>query len=141
MNEHDREDYKGWEDWRLEDEYTGYFRAPGTTTIYYKDQPAWTMQYGGHGQTEGHEDHAKQTFEFLKTALRKVTPELPFRGPERHEEGENIYTFKMLNGDITDGLWREEIVERGALTFTQTGIVGTVIHRGPDRKPIAPWNL
>lgn len=126
--------------WRLRDSYTGYFRAPGMTTVYYKDMPAWTMAYGGHGQTEGYEDRAKQTFEFLKSALMKVTSDLPFRGPEKYEDGENVYTFKMMHGDITDGLWREEITEGGILTFTQTGLVGAVIHRGPDRQPILPWN-
>ena len=39
--------------WRLRDSYTGYFRAPGMTTIYYKDIPSWNMQYGGHGMTDG----------------------------------------------------------------------------------------
>jgi len=87
MSEKDAEAYKGWEDWRLRDSYTGYFRAPGMTTVYYKGQPAWTMQFGGHGQTEGYEDRAKQTFNFLKAALMKVSPELPFRGPKKYSEG------------------------------------------------------
>lgn len=125
--------------WRLRDSYTGYFRAPGMTTVYYKDQPSWIMAYGGHGQTDGYEDRAKQTFEFLRAALMKVTPELPFRGPERYEKGNNLYTFQMLGGDITDGLWREEIRESGILTFTQTGLVGVVIHRDPNKQPVLPW--
>ena len=127
--------------WLLRDSYTGYFRAPGMTTVYYKGTPAWTMQYGGHGQTEGHEDHAKQTFNFLREALKRVTPELPFRGPEEYVDGENVYHFTMLNGDITDGLWREEIIERGELTFTQTGLVGTVIKKDDNRQLVFPWNL
>jgi hypothetical protein len=127
--------------WLLHDSYTGYFRAPGMATVYYKDTPAWTMQYGGHGQTEGHEAHAKQTYNFLKAALMQVTPELPFRGPEEYVEGDNVYRFTMLSGDISDGLWREEITEHGVLTFTQTGIVGTVINKDEGRQPIYPWNL
>lgn len=141
MTEQDWKDYKSWEDWRLEDEYTGYFRAPGHTTIYYKERSAWTMSYGGQGQTEGYEEQAKQTFSFLKSALMKVTPELPFRGPEKYEEGDRQYTFKMLEGDITDGLWKEEITESGIVTFQQTGIVGLVIHRDQNRKPQLPWKL
>lgn len=27
--------------WRLRDSYTGYFRAPGMTTVYYKEVPAF----------------------------------------------------------------------------------------------------
>ncbi|MBI4037346.1 hypothetical protein HY385_02895 [Candidatus Daviesbacteria bacterium] len=127
--------------WRLRDSYTGYFRAPGMTTVYHKDRPVWTMAYGGHGQTEGYEDKARQTFQFLRAALMRVTPELPFRGPERYKEGGNLYTFKMLDGDIVDGLWKEEITENGVLIFTQIGVVGIVIHRDSNRNPISPWNL
>lgn len=141
MTDQDRKDYEGWKDWRLEDEYTGYFRAPGTTTIYYKEKTAWTMSYGGHGQTEGYEEQAKQTFNFLKSALMRVIPELPFRGPEKYEEGDRKYTFKMLEGNITDGLWKEEITENGTVTFRQTGIVGLAINKDQNRKPLLPWKL
>lgn len=142
MTEQDKKDYQGWEDWRLEDEYTGYFRAPGMTTVYYKGEPAWTMSYGGHGQTEGYEGQAKQTFQFLKSALMKVTPDLPFRGPYECQEQNKLYTFEMLGkGDITDGHWREKIIEDNVMTFTQSGLVGIVIHRDSNRKPLLPWNL
>lgn len=127
--------------WVLRDSYTGYFRAPGMTTVYYKDTPAWTMQYGGHGQADGHEAHAKQTFNFLKEALMHVSANLPFRGPEEYVDGDNTYHFTMLAGDINEGLWREEIIEQGELTFTQTGIIGTVVGEDAERQPIYPWNL
>ncbi|OGH24304.1 MAG: hypothetical protein A3B47_00875 [Candidatus Levybacteria bacterium RIFCSPLOWO2_01_FULL_39_24] len=140
MTDQDRRDYKGWEDWRLEDEYSGYFRAPGTTTIYYKGVPAWIMSYGGHGQTDGYEDQAKQTFIFLRSALMKVTSKLPFRGPEKHEDGDKKYTFK-IDGDIEDGSWKEEITEDGIATFRQTGFVGLVINKDQNKKPILPWKL
>lgn len=126
-------------DWRLRDSYTGYFRAPGMTTIYYKGEPAWTMAYGGHGQSEGFEDRAKGTFNFLRTALKQVSPKLPFRGPELYEEGNRKYTFELLHGDITDALWREEIREDGQLTFTQTGLAGIVIDRDENKQPTYPW--
>lgn len=142
-------------DWRLRDSYTGYFRAPGMTTVYYKGKPAWTMQYGGHGQTEGYEDKAKETFNFLRRALMKVSPDLPFRGPEEYIEGEQRYgndvhvkgaghkqyVFEMVDGDIEEGLWFESIVEDGTQTFKQTGILGLVIHKDENGKPIQPWNI
>lgn len=126
--------------WLLRDSYTGYFRAPGMTTVYYKDTPAWNMQYGGHGMTEGYEDRAKPTYQFLRAALMQVPPELPLRGAEHYEEGDFIYKFKLLDGDITDCLWREEITEGGVMTFTQTGLAGVIIHRDTNRKPLLPWN-
>ncbi len=127
-------------DWMLRDSYTGYFRAPGMTTVYYKGDPAWTIQYGGHGQTEGYEDRAKQTFGFLKEALKKVTPELPFRGPKELVIEDKKYEFEMMEGTIEDGIWRERITEAGTLTFIQTGIVGIVVNKDQNRQPIYPWN-
>lgn len=141
MSEQDWQDYKGWEDWRLRDRYTGYFRAPGMTTVYYKGVPAWTMHYGGHGQTESYYPQAKQTFTFLKQALMRVSPELPIRGPRIYMTENNVYTFEMLNGNLEDGLWREKVIEDGDLTFTQTGLNGLVINRTADRQPLYPWNL
>lgn len=111
------------------------------TTVYYKDVPAWTMAYGGHGQTEGFEDRTKETFNFLRNALKQVSPELPFRGPRVFEEGNKKYTFELIEGDITDALWKEEIHEEDQLTFTQTGIAGIVIHKDTNKQPQLPWNL
>jgi len=65
-------------DWHLRDSYTGYFRAPGMTIIYYKGQPAWTMAYGGKGMEEDKYNITKATFGFLKSALMAVTPDLPY---------------------------------------------------------------
>jgi len=140
MTEEEQKAYSGWEDWTLRDSYTGYFRAPGMTTVYYKGAPASTMQYGGHGQTEGYENSAKQTFGFLKRALTKVSPELPIRGPKEYVEGDNRYEFEMIEGNMEDGLWRERITEGGIETFTQSGLVGIVIHRDANKQPILPWN-
>ncbi|HUD04465.1 MAG TPA: DUF5680 domain-containing protein [Patescibacteria group bacterium] len=127
--------------WRLRDSYTGYFRAPGMTTIYYKDVPAWTMAFGGHGQTEGSEEGVKETFAFLKEALMHVTPNLPFRGPREYVVGNKRYEFELLGeGDMEDCSWKERIIEDGVNTFNQTGICGIVINRDANRQPQLPWN-
>ena len=125
--------------WKLRDSYAGYFKGPGMTTVYYQDVPAWAMLYAGVGQVEGHEATAKETYAFLRTALMKATPEHPFRGPELHEDGRWRYTFK-LDGNIEDGLWREEITDSGILVFSQSGIIGTSIPKDENRQPILPWN-
>lgn len=140
MTEQDLKDYKGWEDWRLEDEYTGYFRAPGMTTIYYKDKPAWAMQYGGHGLTEGNEDRVKEVFQFLKTALMRVSSNMPFRGPSVYQEGRLRYMFEY-DGDIEDCVWKEEITEDGRRLFSQVGLAGIIIDKNSSRQPVYPWSL
>lgn len=139
MTEQDLEAYKGWEDWLLRDSYAGYFRAPGMTTVYYKGEPVWAMQYGGHGLTEGNEARVKEIFQFLKSSLMRVRAEMPFRGPESYEEGTLIYTFKS-KGDIEDCSWEERITEKGEKLFTQIGSAGLIINKDQNRQPIFPWN-
>ncbi len=141
----ERKGYKELEyengDWRLRDSYTGYFRAPGMTTIYFRDKPAWTMAYGGTGQLEGHEGIVKPTFTFLKKALMQVSPQMPFRGPEEFAEDEWKYTFRLIRGDITDFLGEENITRYGGKVFTQTVMGGIVIPKDSDRRVISPWNF
>lgn len=126
--------------WLLRDSYTGYFRAPGMTTVYKDKRPVWTMAYAGHGQTEDQYDQVKTTFSFLKEALMAVSPSLPIRGPEEYVNGDKRYTFNLLEGDMTDGLWKEEITECGIVTFKQSGLVGVVINKTPERQPVYPWD-
>jgi hypothetical protein len=126
--------------WVLRDSYTGYFRAPGMTTVYYESQPAWTMAYGGQGQVEAHYEESEQTFEFLKAALMHVTPELPIRGPRLYSDADKHYTFDLLEGALTDGVWKEEIAESGNIIFRQFGIVGLVIPKDAQQQPVYPWN-
>jgi len=90
---------------------------------------------------KGYEDKAKQTYDFLKKALKQVTPEMPFRGPKEYVDGNKKYEFALLEGDITDCSWREKITEDGQLTFTQKGLAGIVIQRDSTRQPIKPWDL
>jgi len=128
-------------DWRLRDSYTGYFRAPGMTTVYYKDQPAWTMAYGGAGMVEGQEHLSSETFNFLKSALKRVSPDLPYRGPEEFDGDEWQYRFELVDGDIEDFLGVEEIYRGGTVVFTQTVIGGLVLHRNQDKSLQKPWDL
>ncbi len=127
--------------WRLRDSYTGYFRAPGMTTIYFKDNPAWTMAYGGTGQLEGHEGIAKETFSFLKNALMKVSPSMPFRGPEHYAEKDWEYIFTLFKGDITDFLGEEAIFKGDNQVFAQTMLGGLVLSKDSRGQIVSPWNL
>ncbi len=136
--------------WKLRDSYTGYFRAPGMSTVYYKNTPAWTMVYGGSGQNLEFDYRAQTTFDFLKVALMHVTPELPYRGPKKYSRkningGTNVYRFHFKEGDLKQGWWNEEIVEdicvNTKFTFEQMGMHQIVIHKTKNREPILPWEL
>jgi hypothetical protein len=131
--------------WRLRDSYTGYFRAPGMTTIYSKEQPVWTMAYGGVGQIPGQEAIVKPTFAFLKKALMQITPEMPFRGPEYFYEPSDkldwTYNMKLERASIEDFKGRERIFHGdNNLVFEQDFFGGIVIPKSDDGQPIFPWD-
>ncbi len=129
-------------DWHLRDSYTGYFRAPGMTIVYYKGQPAWTMAYGGSGMEEDKYEITGQTFGFLKEALMKVTPELPYRGPKSFKDGDRKYVLRV-NGDLSDFSGKEKIIniKSKELEFSQLFFGGVVINKDSSRHPIYPWRI
>ena len=128
-------------DWRLRDSYSGYFKAPGWTTVYYKGRPVWYMTYGGQGMAEGKENKAPETYGFLVKAVMLVSPEMPFRGPEKFSDGEWEYVFKPLKGDITGFGAVEEIRQSGDFVFSQDINGGLIVDKDENRQIVFPWNL
>lgn len=127
-------------DWHLRDSYTGYFRAPGMTTVYYQGQPVWTMAYGGRGMEEGKHDIVNATFKFLKSALMQATTDLPYRGPEEFKDGEWRYKMRM-EGDLAEFSGKETIYKKGkGLVFSQLFFGGVVIIRDSLAQPFYPWD-
>lgn len=116
-------------DWYLRDSYTGHFQAPGMTTVYFQDKPAWTMAYGGK-MHEDRYDLTSETFSFLKRALKrkdlKEAEDLPVRGPSLYEEPDWRYTFGF-EGDMKCFYGREKIFHKGEEVFYQDVIGGVVI--------------
>lgn len=128
-------------DWTIDDEFDSYFKAPGETKIFYKNRPVWSIHYGGPGMTEGYEHMAKETYAFLRNALLKDSPELPYRGPEEYLEGGRIYRFRITRGNLEDCSWEEEIEENGVVLFRQIGFAGTHVGKDENRQPVYPWNF
>lgn len=128
------------EDWLSLNGYSGYFRAPGTTTVYYKSRPAWMLTYAGNGLNEAYFHTAKETFAFLKEALMSVSVELPIRGPLEYSANGKHYVFRLLEGDLSDGLWEEEITENGKSLFSQIGTVSLVVPKDEEGLPVYPWD-
>lgn len=119
------------------DDYAGYFQVQGTEVVRWgreDGQRIWQMSYSG-GMFPGFLDDelAHQTFLFLKKALRMVSREMPFRGPEHqsHEpsfyDGQFSYSTKT-NGTVKNFSGKEEISHKfhGAI-FKQNYIGGLVI--------------
>lgn len=79
-----------------------------------------------------------QAFDFLKQALMKVTPELPYRGPRSFKVGEYKYKLKV-NGDLADFNGKETITRGKELVFSQLIFGGVVIGKDSSKQPVYPW--
>lgn len=118
-------------DWEYEDEYDGFYFAPGREVVKFKGERVWFMAYSGGMKPEYHDDEAfaKQTFAFLKKALMLIEESKPYRGPERLEEGEWEYINQLEEGNITDFLGTERILYQGKEVFRQHYMGGVYVYK------------
>lgn len=110
------------------DSYIGYIRSWGEEIVRFQNKPVWTSLYGG-GMTEGHENLADETFEFLKKAL-SVKEEGIFspRGPKLLEDGDWKHTYEQ-KGDYDNFSGYQEIYYKSELVFFHHIIGGVVIDK------------
>ncbi|NLU51326.1 MAG: XRE family transcriptional regulator [Clostridiaceae bacterium] len=90
------------------DSYLGESQFIGEEVVWYNDEPIWGMNYYGTLIDEPFEGFG----DFLKSALRLVTPEAPYRGPKYFCKDEMEYICSW-EGDITFFEGREEIRFKG----------------------------
>ena len=117
-------------DWEYRDSYTGYYYAPGQEVVRFKGRPVWTMAYSGGMKPEyhGNREFAKQTFAFLKEALKLVKPSMPFRGPLEFKHGDFEYRNRFF-GDIKCFTGFEIITYKGKEVFRQDYVGGLVVSK------------
>jgi transcriptional regulator with XRE-family HTH domain len=74
------------------DSYLGGEKFTGEEAVWYKDKPAWAMNFSGRilGQNF--------SGDFLKEALSNVTEDLPFRGPLVYKNGDYSYHCSVSGG-------------------------------------------
>jgi hypothetical protein len=74
------------------DIYFGGESFIGQETVYYKGEPIWAMAYAG-GLMESVPSVLKpiKIYNFLKKALRLVSPETSYRGPKHYQNGDFTY--------------------------------------------------
>lgn len=81
------------------DIYYGGLHFIGMETVLQDGQPIWGMSYYGGVLPGSREEQIAGMPPFLKAALREVSLEAPFRGPETFQEGEYHYGNK-IHGDL-----------------------------------------
>lgn len=129
LEKSERADFIEWKfaqgDWTYRDSYTGFIRSVGQETVRYKDEIIWANSYTG-GMTEGNEDLAKITFNFLKEAISQDENEFQsVRGPRLFEKDNWKYMYNQ-EGTLDNYTGYEEISYEGELVFFHRTIGGVV---------------
>ncbi len=92
------------------DTYLGGECFAGEEALWKDGIPFYSMNYVGRVVAEGFSG------DFLKEAMLRVPEDKPFRGPERYENGDYIFTC-AVDGDTDWFSGYEEIFYRGALVY------------------------
>ncbi len=95
------------------DIYFGFRRFVGQETVYYDSSPIWAMGYAG--GIVGIETDAAEVYEFLRLALRQVTPEHPYRGPHLLRNGH--YLYRNITRGCVERFWGIETISRRGHTI------------------------
>ena len=98
------------EDLLYYDTYLGGERFAGEEALWVSDVPCWSMNYAG--RVTG----SPFSGDFLKEALLRVPESMPFRGPERYEDGDYAYAC-AAEGDFEWFQGRETIRYRGEVVY------------------------
>jgi len=116
-------------DWCYRDSYCGFYSAPGQEVVRYKGEPVWMMSYSGGMKQKyhGNFEFAKQTYDFLKEALKRVEESKPFRGLDHFKQGDYEYINKV-EGDVKSFRGTERILYKGEEVFRQDYIGGLIVN-------------
>lgn len=104
-------------DYKYRDSYVGSKYFSGQEIVWIKDEPYWSMNYVGKVFNEPFSG------DFLKEALKHNTIQMPYRGPEKYEEGDYIYICNV-DGDFN---WFEG---RELIFYKDTQIYELKFHGG-----------
>ncbi|MBN1565942.1 MAG: hypothetical protein JXA10_19025 [Anaerolineae bacterium] len=85
------------------DIYYGQLHFAGQEMVFYDGNPIWSMVYAG-----GMLDESASLGGFLKAAMRQVSADRPFRGPESFRDGDYAYT-DASHGAV-DRFWGVEVI-------------------------------
>ena len=106
------------------DNYFGGEPFGGREVISFKNKAVWMMVYYGFVTEMSLQN---QIYTFLKESLLLFTSELPYRGPERHENGDWLYENKVIG--VFDNFKGEEIIYFKNTEVYRTNYQGGVVDR------------
>ena len=111
------------DDFKYRDRYYGFNPFVGEEIVWQNNKIVWSMNY--YGKIISLTVSAKQIYEFLKSAMRQIKEDRPFRGPNNFKSGDFEYIDEST-GDVNDFSGTERILFKGQeiyILFYHGGIV------------------
>lgn len=88
---------KGFEfeekEFKYRDRYFGFNPFIGEEIVWQNEKVVWGMNY--YGEVVSEIIPSKQIYQFLQEALKKITEDKPFRGPDNFKKGDFEYVNKV----------------------------------------------
>ncbi|MCK5466518.1 XRE family transcriptional regulator [Candidatus Parcubacteria bacterium] len=113
-------------EFKYRDRYFGYNSFIGEEIVWQNEKTVWGMNYCGEIVSEI--ISAKQIYQFLKEALKKVTEDKPFRGPDNFKENDFEYVNK-IRGMVKKFEGRETIFYKGKSVYELSYYGGMIIKK------------
>ena len=97
------------------DRYYGFNPFVGQEIVFKNKNIIWSMNY--YGRIISNKIPATKVYQFLKTALRMVTEDKPFRGPNNFKDGYFEYS-NIIKGDTDNFSGTERIFYKKQQIYT-----------------------
>lgn len=109
-------------EWKSHDNFFGGEPYGGRIIVSYQNKPVWMMVYYG-WVTDGAE--TSPVYAILRSALKQMPQDAPFRGPKDFTEGDLIYLNSWV-GEIERYSGEEQISQNGKLVYKASYLGGLV---------------
>ena len=110
-------------EFKYRDRYFGYDHFIGEEIVWQNEKVVWGMNY--YGEIISEIIPAKQIYQFLQEALKKITENKPFRGPGNFKENDFKYINKV-EGTVEKFEGREIIFYKEKLVYKLSYYGGAV---------------
>lgn len=102
---------------KYQDRYFGFNPFIGEEIVWKNEKIIWGMNY--YGQIISKEIPEKQIYQFLREALKKITKNSPFRGPNNFKQG-NLEYINRVEGTLKNFKGEEKIFYNNKLVYILT---------------------
>ncbi|MEN8253491.1 MAG: DUF5680 domain-containing protein [Patescibacteria group bacterium] len=111
--------------WKSHDNFFGGEPYGGRIVVSYEGKPVWMMVYYGWVE-EGIDPDA--IYAILRSALKQMPEDYPYRGPKEYREGEYTYT-NTWDGEVDRYSGSEQITQNGKVIYKADYVGGMVDQR------------